>query len=221
MLIVGRSASQASRGTPAYMAPELFQEGATQSTASDLWALGCVLYECAAGTAPFVHPSFSELVRHILHEDPASLPGASPEFSHLLSRLLDKNPATRMTWAEMLTHPFWQFTLPVTPMPPEPALERYIARHGLAPKQHEHEVQAQLEDRKASERAKMCALVLRAVCENAHAATAICCICPITPRTANAASPLACVADVMCMRAGWRSVAVVHSCDSNSQLQRT
>ena len=36
---------QAKRGTPCYMAPELFQDGATHSTASDLWSLGCVLYE--------------------------------------------------------------------------------------------------------------------------------------------------------------------------------
>jgi serine/threonine-protein kinase ULK4 len=139
------------------MAPELFQEGATQSTASDLWALGCVLYECFAGKPPFVNGSFSELVRLILHADYSPLPDASPEFAHLVARLLDKNPATRMTWAEMLTHPFWQFTLPVTPMPPEPALERYIARHNLAPKQHESGGQEQIEDKKAYERAKLCA----------------------------------------------------------------
>jgi Protein kinase domain len=147
---------QASRGTPAYMAPELFQDGATQSTASDLWALGCVLYECASGRAPFVNPSFSELVRLILHADYAPLPDASPEFANLISRLLDKNPATRMTWAEMLTHPFWQFTLEVRPMPAEPALERYIARHGLAPKA-DGGAAAALEDKKAGERAKLCA----------------------------------------------------------------
>ena len=101
--------------------------------------------------------SFSELVRLILHADYSPLPDASPEFAHLVARLLDKNPATRMTWAEMLTHPFWQFTLPVTPMPPEPALERYIARHNLAPKQHESGGQEQIEDKKAYERAKLCA----------------------------------------------------------------
>jgi serine/threonine-protein kinase ULK4 len=139
------------------MAPELFQEGATQSTASDLWALGCVLYECYIGRPPFMNASFSELVNEILLHDYAPMRGASTEFDSLVSRLLDKNPATRMTWAEMLTHPFWQFTLPCMPMPPEPALERFIAQHNLAPRQHEHETQAQLEDVKASQRAKLCA----------------------------------------------------------------
>ena len=47
-------ALQARSGTPVYMAPELFREGAVHSTASDLWALGCVVYECAAGRPPFV-----------------------------------------------------------------------------------------------------------------------------------------------------------------------
>jgi serine/threonine-protein kinase ULK4 len=148
--------SQASRGTPAYMAPELFQEGATQSTASDLWALGCVLYECFIGRPPFMNASFSELVRLILHTEYASMPDASPEFENLINRLLDKNPATRMTWAEMLTHPFWRFTLVPTQMPPEPALERYIEKHNLRPKIPENGRGTNLEGHKASERAKLC-----------------------------------------------------------------
>ena len=65
---------QARRGTPCYMAPELFQDEGPQSTASDLWALGCVLYECTAGQPPFVDSSFSRLVHRILHEEPAPLP---------------------------------------------------------------------------------------------------------------------------------------------------
>ena len=81
---------QAKRGTPSYMAPELFQDGATHSTASDLWALGCVLYECSAGRPPFASLSFNELVMAILEADPPSLEGDSaneekavPAYSHL------------------------------------------------------------------------------------------------------------------------------------------
>jgi serine/threonine protein kinase len=66
---------QAKRGTPCYMAPELFSEGATHSTASDLWSLGCVLYECATGSPPFMDSSFNKLVKDILHKDPAPIPG--------------------------------------------------------------------------------------------------------------------------------------------------
>ncbi len=35
---------QQKRGAPFYMAPELFQPTGVNSFASDLWALGCVLY---------------------------------------------------------------------------------------------------------------------------------------------------------------------------------
>jgi serine/threonine-protein kinase ULK4 len=68
-------ALQAKRGTPCYMAPELFSEGATHSSASDLWALGCVLYEAAMGRPPFLNSSFTQLVQEILHNEPAPIPG--------------------------------------------------------------------------------------------------------------------------------------------------
>ncbi len=37
------------RGSPFYMAPELFQDGSVYSFQSDLWAIGCVAYELATG----------------------------------------------------------------------------------------------------------------------------------------------------------------------------
>ena len=72
--------AQARRASPAYMAPELFQNG-PQSTASDLWALGCVMYECAAGRPPFSANSLTALVQDIMAADPAPIPG-TPENLH-------------------------------------------------------------------------------------------------------------------------------------------
>lgn len=66
---------QAKRGTPCYMAPELFSEGATHSTASDLWSLGCVLHECATGRPPFMDSSFNQLAHDILNKDPPGMEG--------------------------------------------------------------------------------------------------------------------------------------------------
>lgn len=61
------------------MAPELFQAGGVHSSASDLWALGCVLYECASGRPPFVSPSFKTLAHLVLTAEPSPLPpGALP-----------------------------------------------------------------------------------------------------------------------------------------------
>lgn len=68
-------ACQLKSGTPCYMAPELFQERSVHSSASDLWALGCVLYECAAGHPPFVSTLFTQLVNDILTTQPGPLPG--------------------------------------------------------------------------------------------------------------------------------------------------
>ncbi|KAL0019961.1 hypothetical protein WJX79_009290 [Trebouxia sp. C0005] len=132
----------AKRGTPCYMAPELFQDGSTHSSAADLWALGCVLYECAAGHPPFVSTSFNHLVNDILTGTPADLPNASPDFQDLISQLLVKNPATRLTWEAMCGHPFWQTPLSQRPMPPEPMLDAFIKRHGLRPVAQPAAVQA-------------------------------------------------------------------------------
>ncbi|KXZ51880.1 hypothetical protein GPECTOR_11g315 [Gonium pectorale] len=74
-----------------------------------------------------------QLVHEILNNDPQPIPGASPEYHDMLSRLLDKNPATRIKWKELCAHPFWQVRLPTLELPPEPALEAFIARYGLAP----------------------------------------------------------------------------------------
>lgn len=65
--------------TPCYMAPELFHEEAPFSSASDIWALGCMLYECAAGHPPFLSSSFQELVHAILHSKPTPLHGTHPQ----------------------------------------------------------------------------------------------------------------------------------------------
>lgn len=61
-------------GTPAYLAPELFANGAVPSIASDMWGLGCVLFEMAFGRTPFWSDSLKELVHSVrLVPGPAAL----------------------------------------------------------------------------------------------------------------------------------------------------
>ncbi|KAI3522353.1 hypothetical protein L1887_00068 [Cichorium endivia] len=118
---------QAKRGTPCYMAPELFHDGGVHSYASDLWALGCVLYECYSGRPPFIGKEFTQLVKSILTDPTPSLPGnPSRPFANLVSSLLIKDPTDRIQWSEICTHAYWRTQLSPVPLPPQPAFDNMI-----------------------------------------------------------------------------------------------
>ncbi|KAE8734157.1 1-deoxy-D-xylulose 5-phosphate synthase family protein [Hibiscus syriacus] len=118
---------QAKRGTPCYMAPELFEDGGVHSYASDFWALGCVLYECYAGKPPFVGREFTQLVKCILSDPPPPLPGSpSPSFVNIVNSLLIKDPAERIKWSELCVHAFWRTKFSQVPLPPQPAFDSMI-----------------------------------------------------------------------------------------------
>ena len=85
-------------GSPAYMAPEQFI-GACHA-ASDLYALGVMLFELLHGRLPF-EGGPEELARRHLYEVPAADPGLPPPWPGLLARLLAKDPGARPTGAEL------------------------------------------------------------------------------------------------------------------------
>lgn len=85
-------------GTLHYLAPELIR-GEPATPASDIYALGCVVYECVAGKPPFADRSLFEIGIAHLEEEPAD-PGAgrddwSPELSSAVLQTLEKDPARR------------------------------------------------------------------------------------------------------------------------------
>jgi serine/threonine-protein kinase ULK4 len=97
------------RGSPFYMAPELFREDGSHSFASDIWALGAVIFEMVTGRSPFGFcRSFTELQKHVLSSSHSpELESGSEELKHLVARMLAKNPIERIRWKELVSHPWW------------------------------------------------------------------------------------------------------------------
>ena len=85
-------------GTPNYMAPEQAR-GESVDSRSDLFSLGCVLYECLTGTRPFQSPSVSAILVKILTEDPPPVDlealGLPRGLQPVLLRATAKDPAAR------------------------------------------------------------------------------------------------------------------------------
>lgn len=117
-------------GTPAYMAPELFSPNrGIVSRAADLWSLGCVMYEMATSSLPFVGNDLSSLLKNILTSPTPQIKGASESLNKLLMGLLEKDPRTRITWKEVALSEFWEepLVLPKKGFPEEPAFQKYIS----------------------------------------------------------------------------------------------
>lgn len=85
-------------GTYPYMAPEQV-EGRAADARSDIFALGSVLYEMAAGRRAFQGTSAASVMAAVLREEPEPLsklqPVAPPALDHVVSRCLAKEPEVR------------------------------------------------------------------------------------------------------------------------------
>ena len=85
-------------GTAAYMSPEQSQ-GAKVDRRTDIWALGCVLYEMVCGRRPFQGVYDQALLYEIVHEQPEPLTslrtGVPMEIERIVGKCLAKNPDQR------------------------------------------------------------------------------------------------------------------------------
>src|SRR5438477_1992937 len=92
-------------GTPGYMSPEQASGREPVDGRSDLYSLGCVLYEMLAGEPPFTGPSAESIVRQHLSAPPprvsAMRAAVTPAVEQAIARALAKTPADRFATAAL------------------------------------------------------------------------------------------------------------------------
>jgi hypothetical protein len=85
-------------GTAAYMSPEQAR-GRTVDRRADVWAFGCLLYECLTGRRVFPGDTISDILAEVLKSEPdwSALPAETPaSVRRLLRRCLAKDPESRL-----------------------------------------------------------------------------------------------------------------------------
>ncbi|MDZ4836981.1 MAG: protein kinase [Candidatus Melainabacteria bacterium] len=90
-------------GTPTYMSPEQC-EGDSLDARSDIYSLGCVMYETLCGEPPFVEANPFKLMTKHVNERPASLEsrGIERTLSMIVAKCLEKRPEDRYQSADEL-----------------------------------------------------------------------------------------------------------------------
>jgi serine/threonine protein kinase len=98
--------AQTITGTPYYQSPELLDEEPRYNHKSDIWSLGCLLYEIVALKRPFIAKNIMELSTKVMAVDYPPLPADSPRDLHtLVDMMLRRNPDDRAEISTMLSLP--------------------------------------------------------------------------------------------------------------------
>ncbi len=86
-------------GTPPYMPPEQWEDGRKTGHRSDLYALGCALYEMLVGAPPYRGPTTANMMKQHLMEEPPDVRARRSDVSEsmalIIRRLLQKDPEQR------------------------------------------------------------------------------------------------------------------------------
>jgi serine/threonine protein kinase len=88
-----------------YAAPEVILRKSDIGAASDVWSLGCVLFELATGYKPFCTPH-KAVEREFMFDWKSDEEGLSEECKDLLDKMLCIDPLQRISTEEILEHPW-------------------------------------------------------------------------------------------------------------------
>ncbi|KDO27346.1 CAMKK/META protein kinase [Saprolegnia parasitica CBS 223.65] len=95
-----------SKGTPAFMSPEMCSGVQYSGQLADVWAVGATLYMLKFGNPPFVAKTTLQVFEKI-QNDPVVLPGAvDPALADFLHKIMTKDPSRRLALADALSHPW-------------------------------------------------------------------------------------------------------------------
>jgi serine/threonine protein kinase/Tfp pilus assembly protein PilF len=93
-------------GTPAYMSPEQASGDREPDGRSDIYSLGCVLYEMLTGSAPFMGPTVQSIIMKRFTEPVPSVRATrstvTAELEQVVSKALAKDPTDRFQTANLL-----------------------------------------------------------------------------------------------------------------------
>ena len=92
-------------GTPYYASPEVWSDKPYEYK-SDIWSMGCVLYEICTFKPPFKGNNLDELYKNIMKGVFDAIPNCySRELNEIISSMLRKNPKERWSLEMILSHP--------------------------------------------------------------------------------------------------------------------
>ena len=93
-------------GTPAYIAPEIFQNKGYEGYQCDIWSAGVTLYYMLGGVQPFKANNFTELKKVIKIGKYPKIESLSLEAQDLIDGMLQTDPKKRLTISHILNHPW-------------------------------------------------------------------------------------------------------------------
>lgn len=85
-------------GTPQYMSPEQCRSSTNIDHRSDVYSLGCILYELLTGETVFAGEPFAQMVHHVATPAPlvnSTAPGVPESLSQVVATMLAKDPSHR------------------------------------------------------------------------------------------------------------------------------